>query len=328
MRRSEKDIMKAVAFVDAANDRSIDLMDENKIFEAVACLDEALVLGLDVLGEGHASVANTYCDLGGSWEAVGDFEMAIGYFEKAAVSAAAALGKKHKIAKRFRRFWKRAIERQEKFDRAYGYYERALKGEFMGLDESEAEGVIQELEIIYGYWCCGWEPDKVISCCELIVSVLLGAFDEGDPKVVFGLVNLACAFESKGELDDAIVCYERALAGDLMAAGEEPWKVADYLDGLAGVWRVKGEFDKEIACYQRALLFELRWFEEAPLHYRLGVAWREKGDLHMAIECFRKSILCWQDSDEGDREEMFDVMRELAGVEKMLAEDMAEDMPD
>jgi protein O-GlcNAc transferase len=104
--------------------------------------------------------------------------------------------------------------------------------------------------------------------------------------------NLGVVYQTRGELDKAVMYYEKALAID-EALGHQEDMAIDY-GNLGVVYQIRGELDKAVMYYEKALAInEAQGYQEgmANQYSNLGIVYQIRGELDKAVMYYEKALV-------------------------------------
>jgi len=254
-----------------------------------------IALGIDSLKrDNEERIATLINNLGGVWFSNGEYDKAIGYYEKALTIGLKALGENHpKVATNYNNLgsvWNSNGE----YDKAIGYHEQALQICLKTLGDQH-----QDVAVTYnnlgGAWTEKGEYDKAIGYFEQALQIFSKALGDQHPNLAMSYDNLGGAWTGKGEYNKAIGYFEQALQIRLKVLGDQHPSVALTYNNLGGAWYSKGEYDKAIGYYEQALQIFLKALGDqhpyvALTYNNLGSAWTPKGEYDKAIGYFEQAL--------------------------------------
>ncbi|MDX1907393.1 MAG: tetratricopeptide repeat protein [Bacteroidia bacterium] len=210
-----------------------------------------IALGIDsVKRDNQERIATLLNNLGFAWYSKGEYDKAIGYYDKALQISLKALGENHPdVATRYDNLGS-AWRAKGEYDKAIGYYDKALQISLKALGENHPD-VAASYNNLGGVWRAKWEYDKAIGYFDKALQIFLKALGENHPDVATGYNNLGGVWDSKGEYDKAIGYFDKALQINVKAFGENHPDVATGYYNLGSAWYSKGEYDKAIDYYEK-----------------------------------------------------------------------------
>ncbi len=191
-------------------------------------------------------------NLGAAWNAKGNYDKAIEYYEKALKSDLENFGEDHPNVATYRNNLGATWKSKGEYDKAIEYYEMALKSDLNNFGESHPK-VATRWNNLGEAWRAKGEYDKAIEYYEKALKSDLNNFGENHPNVAAHRNNLGVAWNAKGEHDKAIEYLEKALKSDLKTFGEKHSNVATYRNNLGTALNAKGEYDEAIEYLEKAL---------------------------------------------------------------------------
>jgi tetratricopeptide (TPR) repeat protein len=266
----------------------------------LAHYDEAIrhykiAIGLDSLKSTKKKYKSIlFNNVGLAWHSKGEYEKAIGYFEKALHMDVKAYGENNpNIATDYNNLGV-AWNSKGEYGKAIGYYEKALQIHVMAFGENHSR-VATGYNNLGEAWIAKGEYDKAIRYFEKALKIDAIFFEETHPDIALGYNNLGAAWYSKGEYGKAIGYYEKALQIDVKVFGENHPSVAIQYNNLGLAWKSKGEYSKAIGYYEKALQIDVNAFGEnhpnvAREYNNLGLAWNSKRENNKAVGYFEKAL--------------------------------------
>ncbi|MBI4383763.1 MAG: tetratricopeptide repeat protein [Nitrospinae bacterium] len=230
--------------------------------------------------------------------ALGQYDRAIEYFERALESDLKTFGPEHpSVANRWNNLGE-VWRNKGQYDKAIEYLEKALASYLKTLGPEHPQVAISWNNIGEA-WRGKGQYDKAIGYFEKAVESDLKTFGPEHPTVAKDWNNLGVGWHSKEDYGKAIEYLEKALASDLKTLGEDHPNVANRWNNLGGVWHSQGDYSKAIGYFEKALASGLKTFGEdhpyiANRWINLGGAWHSKGDYDRAIEYLEKARAVFQ----------------------------------
>ena len=199
------------------------------------------------------SNATTYRNnLGAAWNAKGNYDKAIEYYEKALQSDLKTFGENHPNVATYRNNLGATWKAKGEYDKAIEYYEMALKSDLKNFGENHQK-VATRWNNLGEVWRAKGDYDKAINYYEKALNSDLKNFGENHPNIAAYRNNLGVAWNAKGEHDKAIEYLEKALQSDLKNFGENHSNVATYRNNLGTALNANGEYDKAIEYLEKSL---------------------------------------------------------------------------
>ncbi len=203
-------------------------------------------------------------NLGAAWEAKGNYDKAIEYYEKALKSDLENLGEDHPNVATYRNNLGATWKAKGEYDKAIEYFEKALKSDLNNFGENHPK-VATRWNNLGEAWRAKGEYNKAIEYYEKALKSDLNNFGEDHPNLATYRNNLGVAWNAKGEHDKAIEYFEKALKSDLKTFGEKHSNVATYRNNLGTALNAKGEYDKAIDHLEKALsVIQVRLGDDHP----------------------------------------------------------------
>ncbi len=191
-------------------------------------------------------------NLGAAWNAKGDYDKAIEYYEKAMKSDLKSFGEDHPNVATYRSNLGATWKAKGEYDKAIEYYEMALKSDLKNFGENHPK-VATRWNNLGEAWRAKGEYNKAIEYYEKALKSDIKNFGENHPNIAAYRNNLGVAWNAKGEYDKAIEYLEKALKSDLKTFGENHSSVATYRNNLGTALNAKGEYNKAIEYLEKSL---------------------------------------------------------------------------
>lgn len=200
----------------------------------------------------YSNAATYRNNLGAAWNAKGDYDKAIEYYEKALKSDLKTFGEDHPNIATYRNNLGATWKAKGEYDKAIEYYEMALKSDLKNFGENHPK-VANRWNNLGEAWRAKGDYDKAIDYYDKALKSDLKNFGENHPNIAAYRNNLGVAWNAKGEHDKAIEYFEKALKSDLKTFGENHSNVATYRNNLGTALNEKGEYDKAIEYLEKSL---------------------------------------------------------------------------
>ena len=225
---------------------------------------------------------------------LGQFEKAIGYFEKALAIDLKTVGTGHPHVAIDWNNLGEAYRAKGEYNKAIGYLELALASDMKTFGPENPQ--------VATYWnnlglalSAKGENDKAIRYLEKAQEINLNILEPDHPSIAATWSNLGAAWDSKGKPDKAIEYYEMALTSGLKNLGPHHPDVATRWNNLGNTLRTKGEYNKAIDYLEKALASDLENFgpenpRVATIWNNLGNACYAKQDYDLALDYYEKAL--------------------------------------
>lgn len=228
----------------------------------------------------YSNAATYRNNLGAAWNAKGNYDKAIEYYEKALNSDLKNYGEDHPNVATYRNNLGATWKAKGEYDKAIEYYEMALNSDLKNFGENHPK-VATRWNNLGEVWRAKGKYDKAIGYYEKALNSDLKSFGENHPNIAAHRNNLGVAWNAKGEHDKAIEYIEKALKSDLKTFGENHSNVATYRNNLGTAFNAKGEYDKAIEYLEKSLsVIQVRLGDDHPytktLKTNLRIAKEEK----------------------------------------------------
>ena len=212
----------------------------------------------------YSNAATYRNNLGAAWNAKGNYDKAIEYYEKALNSDLKNYGEDHPNVATYRNNLGATWKAKGEYDKAIEYYEVALNSDLKNFGENHPK-VATRWNNLGEVWRAKGKYDKAIGYYEKALNSDLKNFGENHPNIAAHQNNLGVAWNAKGEHDKAIEYLEKALKSDLKTFGENHSNVATYRNNLGTAFNAKGEYDKAIEYLEKSLsVIQVRLGDDHP----------------------------------------------------------------
>ena len=200
----------------------------------------------------YPNVATYRNNLGAAWNAKGNYDKAIEYYEKALESGLKAYGEDHPDIATYLNNLGAAWKAKGEYVKAIEYCEKALKSDLKTFGENHPK-VATRWNNLGEVWRAKGEYGKAIEYYKKALKSDLKTFGESHPKIAAYRNNLGVAWNARGEYGKAIEYLEKALKSELKRFGENHPNVATYGNNLGAALHANGEYDKAIEYLEKAL---------------------------------------------------------------------------
>ncbi|MDP6923298.1 MAG: tetratricopeptide repeat protein [Candidatus Scalindua sp.] len=204
------------------------------------------------LSTDHPNAATYQNNLGAAWEAKGNYDKAIEYYENALKTDLDNYGEEHPNVATYRNNLGTTWKAKGDYDKAIEYYEMALKSDLNNFGEDHPK-VATRWNNLGEAWRAKGKYDKAIEYYEKALKSDLNNFGDNHPNIAAHRNNLGVAWSAKGEHDKAIEYIEKALESDIITYGEKHSNVATYRNNLGTALNANGEYDQAIEHLEKAL---------------------------------------------------------------------------
>jgi len=203
-------------------------------------------------GETHADVAGTHYNLGGHYQAAGDYSQARHHFEQSHAIYTAVFGADHlkvgDVAGRLGFI----LKSQGEYDGAAALYDQglAILGGLHGVDHPDVARLVMEKAALLE---ARGELDESQRLYEQSLATLSAALGERHRDVSAVMANLASLHQRKGDFETARSLQERSLEIHRAVVGEDDPEVGMGLHNLARVLVDQGDYAGARLLYDQSL---------------------------------------------------------------------------
>ena len=224
----------------------------------------------------------------------GNYDKALGYYEKCLVIELKTLSGEHidltTSYDNIGYIW----ESKENYDKALEYYEKCLVIRLKTLG-GEHPSVASSYNNIGSIWDSKGNFDKALEYYDKCLAIDLKSSGEEHPDVATSYNNIGLVWKNKGNYDKALDYYEKSLAIRLKTLGGEHPSVAKSYNNIGLIWKRKGNNDKALDYLKKCLAIDLKSSGEehpdvATSYNNIGSICKSKGNYDKALEYFEKCL--------------------------------------
>jgi tetratricopeptide (TPR) repeat protein len=255
---------------------------------------KALAIRLNLNGEEHPDVADSYHNIGDAYNEQGEYAKALEHFEKALAIRMKVYGEEHPdVAASFNDMC--IISRE------LGQYGKALEYGHKGLvirqkiyGEEDPIVAISSANIGNVHY---YQRDyaEALDCYQQSLAIMSRVYGEEHPRIAILHNNIGSVYQIQGEKAKALEHSQKALAIDLNVYGEEHPHVADSYHNIGTNYYRQGEYGKALEYFQKSVAIRLNISGQehpriANSYHNIGLIHREQGEYAKALEYFQKSL--------------------------------------
>ncbi len=246
----------------------------------------SLSIRLKAHGDLHASIADSYTSLGGSWMAKDEYKKAIKFFQKALSMDLNIHGLYHPMT---------GIS-YNNLGLAFFYNgnnNKSLKYHNKSLDISSKNYGFQHPSTGISYnnlgavWANKGNYKKAIEYYEKSLVIDLKVYGELHPDTSISLINLGRAWRKKGKYEKAIKYIEKSLAIRLKVFGAQHPDTGSSYDSLGDAYKDMQDWKKARANYEKALAIRLKVF--GAQHPDTGFSYNSLGNAYKDMQDWKKA---------------------------------------
>jgi tetratricopeptide (TPR) repeat protein len=163
------------------------------------------------LSTDHPNAATYQNNLGAAWEAKGNYDKAIEYYENALKTDLDNYGEEHPNVATYRNNLGTTWKAKGDYDKAIEYYEMALKSDLNNFGDNHPN-IAAHRNNLGVAWSAKGEHDKAIEYIEKALESDIITYGEKHSNVATYRNNLGTALNANGEYDQAIEHLEKALS--------------------------------------------------------------------------------------------------------------------
>ena len=258
--------------------------------------DMAIYYGNELLGTSKEILdhALAYNSIGGAYRAKGEYDRAIGYYQKSLKIYLDKLGPDHPdVAASYNNIGD-SYDSKGEYDRAIENFQKSLKIRLdkLGPDHPYVAASYGNIGNVYD---SKGEYDRSIEYYQKSLKIFLDKLGPDHPDVAASYNNIGNAYRAKGEYERAIGYYQKSLKIYLDKLGPDHPDVAGNYYNIGGAYRAKGEYDRSIEYFQKSLKIQLAKLgpdhpNVAASYGNIGIAYVQKGEYDRSIEYYQKSL--------------------------------------
>ncbi len=253
---------------------------------------ESRRVGMWVLGGKKRELSNEYDafllnETAFTLKSLGDYEMAINYYEEALFIDRSVFGESHHIVARDLNNLGTAWRSSGDSEKAIEYYEQTLSivRETPGDKHSDISGTV--LNNLGLTWGSKGDYLKAIEFYKQSLNYWGKIFGERHPNIAITLNNLGAAWNALGNVQKAAELYKQALSIDRSVYGKIHLEVATDLNNLGGLYYDKGDYYKAIEYYEEALAIWKKIYKKK--HPNIAVTLANLGEAYFVLNQEEKS---------------------------------------
>eukprot|EP00049_Salpingoeca_infusionum_P013099 m.245076 g.245076 ORF g.245076 m.245076 type:complete len:694 (+) comp15357_c3_seq2:259-2340(+) len=240
--------------------------DYGKYDDALLLFSKALIIMRHVFGEQHATIANTYSNIGEVLRNKGDFDKALEQQQKALRIRLDLFGEQHPdTAHSFHGMGDtyRCRGNQGDYSTAFTLLSKALQIRVATLGDDHPSTA--KTYIALGDVCDEQqEYSRAIEYLAKALAIQERVIGQEHPDMALSYNNIGEVYRKMDELDKALECYEKALASTTTVLGEGHPNVAGIYNNMAIVHEKQGNVQRAAECMQQALNIYKEVFGDHP----------------------------------------------------------------
>ena len=234
------------------NDQATVLHQQGKYQEAIALIQQSLMIRERGLGPDHAKTAVSLSNLATMYVTLGQYDQALPLLQRALAINEKVLGPDQldTATTLDLNAWLYQILGQ--YDKALPMYQRALaiREKSLGTDHNDTAYSLSHLGSIYlelGLY------DQALPMYQRALAIHEKVLGADHATTATSLNNLALLYQTLGQYDLALPLYQRALAIREQVLGSDHTDTAGSLNNLALLYEKLGQYDEALPLFQRAL---------------------------------------------------------------------------
>ncbi|KAF8544190.1 hypothetical protein BDD12DRAFT_648095, partial [Trichophaea hybrida] len=245
-------------------------------------------------GKDHSSSLDNAYSMALGFYKRGEYNKALGWYQRALDGQEKALGKDHPDTLRTVQGMAIMFYQQGKYDEAMEWYQRALDGQekALGRDHPDTLRTANDMASVFRR---RGKYDEAMKWYQRALDGLEKALGKNHPDTLCTVQVMANVFRQRGKYDEAMELYQRALNGLEKVLGKNHPDTLRTVQGMANVFRQRGKYDEAMEWYQRALDGQEKALgRDHPDTLRTvqGMAnvFRQRGKYDEAIELYHRAL--------------------------------------
>ncbi|MEM9460808.1 MAG: tetratricopeptide repeat protein [Myxococcota bacterium] len=285
--------IETTAEANALENIGLVLQHQDKLSEALAHLQQALVIKEQELGKNHTAVAKTLSNIGTVFQQQDKLSEALNYHRQALSILEQILGENHTSVAMALNNIGIVMRRRGKLSEALTYLERALAIQELAWGKDHTY-VAKTLGNIGTLLMDRGESSAALTCYQRALAIFEQAFGENHIAVARTLVNIGIVLIRQGKSSEALIHCQRALAIEEQVLGKRHTSVAIALGEIGVALMEQGKLSEALTNYQRALdIFEHALGEQhtsvAIALSNIGIVLMKQGQLVEAMSHFQRA---------------------------------------
>ncbi len=270
------------------------LMNKRKLEEAKQKGELAKLIYGKVFGSESKQVANIFHLFGNIAYAYGNYDEAIGFWEKTLKIRLKTLGNEHSdVAYSYNNIGA-SYASQGKYGKAIEYHEKSLEIRLkkLGNEHPDVAQSYSNIGVSYEYQGA---YDTAIEYKKKALEIRLKTLGNEHPDVARSYHNLGSSFYAQAKYEKAIEYYEKSLRINLKTLGNEHPDVAYSYNNIGVSYDSQGEYGKAIEYKEKALVILLKTLGNehpsiATAFNNIGVSYDSQGKYVKALEYKKKGL--------------------------------------
>ncbi|MGH7490844.1 MAG: CHAT domain-containing protein [bacterium] len=288
------DSLSWAAYVLCSNFIGDNLRMKGEYKNALIPLHQALAIGKQELGEGHAYVADTYNHFGNVSALQADFDTAIEYFNKSLAIHRQLHGEDHPAVARAYNNLGNAVGDKGDLDKASEYYAKALRLRHKLFGENHRQVATTYSNIATVDHVKG-DYDKALEGFNQAKAIWSQTLGENHPQVALCFLNIGIIHYERGEYPQALASHTKALELFKKGHGENSFDAGDSYGNLGKVHAAMGNYGEAVALFDKSLaILQQQVGENHPqvalCYNNLGDVYYRQGKYDQAIAFHQKDL--------------------------------------
>ncbi|MBY0528202.1 MAG: tetratricopeptide repeat protein [Gemmataceae bacterium] len=257
----------------------VEAIDRGEPDKAIRLSTEVLALRRQLLGGDFPETSSALTNLGGSYQAKGDYTNARRYMDEALALREKSLGLDHPETATALSNIGSLLHHQGEYAAAKPLLERALDIRTRAYGKNHIE-VIRSYRHLGALLNNQGDYAAAIPYFEQALAISEKLFDKYDPAIPAALNNLGMLRKSRGDYPGARACFERALAMRRLVNKEFSEPIAESYNSLGLLLRDQGDYAQAREYLEKAL--DIRWEINGKNHADTATAFTNLGLIYLA----------------------------------------------
>ena len=247
-----------------------------------------------VVQEETETLASVFHNLGYGYNAMGNYDKALEYFEKALEIRESKLGKDHPSTASTYNNIGEVYRAKGDYDKALEYYGKAMeiKESKLGKDHPVTAATYNNIGGVYG---AKGDYDEALEYCEKAMIVRQFRWGENHPNTATVYNNIAVEYYAKDDFDNALVYFKKALEIRESKSGRNHLETATTYNNIAVMYRKIDDYVKALEYFGKALeIRESKLGKDHPYtattYNNIAGMYYAKGDYDKVLEYYEKAL--------------------------------------
>ena len=233
-------------------------------------------------------------NLGGVYEAQGEYEKALENYRKALSIKERVLGKNHPATAATYNNMGGVYRAKGEYEKALEYYGKALEifERVLGKDHPDTATTYNNIALVFD---AQGEYQKALEYYRNALSIRECVLGKDHLSTATTYNNMALVFRAQGEYENALEYFRKAFLIVERELGKDHPLTATMYNNMGGVYRVLGDYEKALEYYGNALSIRERVLgkdhpETVSTYNNMGVAYQKQGKYEKALKFFENAL--------------------------------------